>query len=115
MAKGPTKLSFVPLSDVERLVDKNQYEKTEEQLIAGYNSSITIPQLIFLGIDERNKEGVQWKRYTGAPYFALDVTPKGSTANEAEGVIAEMERRGLKFLEGRTHMSLPAPEGKPCD
>ena len=87
--------------------------KTEDQLISEYRSSITIPQLVFLGIDEKNRDGLQWEVYRGAPYFALDVTPKGTIEGAGNEVIAEMKNRGLVFLEGRLHMSLRAPEGPP--
>ncbi|KAI9828428.1 MAG: NADH pyrophosphatase [Thelocarpon impressellum] len=110
LAQDGKKLVFVPHRDVEPLVGADPFNKPEAQLIAEYNSAITTPQLVFLGIDESSKEGLAWKRYTGAPFFALDVTPKGSVEAQARGVVAEMERRGLAFLEGRTHLSFPAPE-----
>lgn len=111
LAKDPAKLHYASLSDVKPLIGSNPIAKSEEQLIADYNSSVTIPQLVFLGLDERNAKGLEWNNYKGAPCFALDVTPKGSIAQEAQGVIAEMENQGLQFVEGRSHMALPAPEG----
>lgn len=79
-------------------------------MIAEYNSTITIPQLLFLGLDERNKQGLTYNVYTGSPYFALDVTPKGSITSQAEYLIQIMQSRGLKFLEGRIQASLPAQD-----
>ena len=67
--------------------------------------------MIFLGIDEQNKDGLAHGIYKGAPYFAVDVTPRASFETEAKGVIAEMEKRGYKFLETRVHTNFPAPEG----
>ena len=109
LAKDPSKLEYVTLDKVQPLIGDNPYLKTENQLIAEYNSAVTVPQLLFLGIDERN-QGLEWTIYKGSPYFALDVTPKGSVATQARSLIQKMEGLGNKFVEGRLHMSLPAPD-----
>lgn len=111
MAKDPTKLAYASFQDVRSLIGDDPYGKSEAELIAEYNSTKSIPQLVFLGLDERLNDGLQWKSYSGAPYFALDVTPKGSVEEAAKGVIKVMQSRGLIFAEGRMHMSLPATEG----
>ncbi|KAI9822545.1 MAG: NADH pyrophosphatase [Pycnora praestabilis] len=110
LAKDHTKLAYASYEDIQPLIGKDPYAKSEEQLISEYNSSLTIPQLVFLGLDEKNKQGLEWNIYIGAPYFAIDVTPKGSVEEKCHGVIKEMESRGLQFVEGRMHMSLPALE-----
>ena len=87
-------------------------------MIAEYDSRVTIPQMIFLGLEEgyTKKHGggeeFSWKsgEYKGAPVWAVDVTPKGTIAAAAEKLVKEMEGRGLSFLEGRMILSLPAPE-----
>ena len=48
--------------------------------------------------------------YKGAPFFAVDVTPKKSLKDEAEKVISKFESQGLKFAEGRLNLSLKASE-----
>lgn len=111
LGRDPSTLAYVKHADVKPLIGEDPYSRTESQLIAEYNSSITIPQLVFLGIDEKIKDGLEWKVYRGAPYFALDVTPKGTIEKESHGVISEMKNRGFNFLEGRLHASLSAPEG----
>ena len=108
LAHDPSKLAYASYKDVHSLIGDAPYAKSEDEMISDYNSTITIPQLVFLGLDERQKEGFEWTIYKGSPYFALDVTPKGSIEDNATSVIREMESRGLKFLEGRMHMSLPA-------
>ncbi|MCJ1290631.1 NADH pyrophosphatase [Xylographa carneopallida] len=110
LAHNPSKLSFASLKDVSPLIGEDPYSKSEEELIQSYDSKITIPQIIFLGLDETEKSGFEWTIYKGAPFFALDVTPKGSTEEAAKRLIEEKESKDLKFLEGRTHMSLPAHE-----
>lgn len=110
LAKDPTKLEYVSYADIQPLIGDDPYSKTEEELIESYNSTTTIPQLLFLGIDEKNKQVLEWTIYKGAPYFAVDVTAKGSITTQATTLIEELQSRGLKFIEGRMHMSLPAPQ-----
>lgn len=110
LAKDPTDLHYVSFADVHPLIGDDPYLKSEERLIAEYNSTVTIPQLLFLGLDERNKQGLEYHAYKGAPYFALDVTPKGTIASQAESVIRKMEDLGFQFIQGRMQMSLPAAD-----
>ena len=110
LAKDPTKLEYASYKDVRPLIGENPYSKTEEEIVSEYNSSITVPQLLFLGLDENHNTGFEWSIYHGSPYFALDVTPKGSAAFVAVNLINTMKSRGLQFIEGRMHMSLAAPQ-----
>ena len=110
LAKDPTRLEYVKLEDVKPLIGEDPYSKSEEQTIEEYNSTITIPQLLFLGLDESKKSGFEHNLYHGAPYFAIDVTPKGTVKLEAEKLIEITKSRGLQFVEGRMHMSLPASQ-----
>ncbi len=110
LAKDPTKLEYASFKDIQPLIGDDPYSKTEEQLVSEYNSSITIPQLLFLGLDEHKKTGFEWTIYHGSPYFALDVTPKGTISSAAEKLIDSIKSRGLQFVEGRMHMSLPAEQ-----
>ncbi|KAK4697002.1 NAD+ diphosphatase, partial [Lecanoromycetidae sp. Uapishka_2] len=110
LAKDPTKLEYASFEDVKPLIGEDPYSKNEEQMISEYDSTITTPQLLFLGLDEGKQSEFEWKIYHGSPYFALDVTPKGSVNSEAEKLIERMKSRGLQFVEGRMHMSLQADE-----
>lgn len=112
LAEGPTKLAFASLKAVQPLIEDDPYRISEEESILGYNSTAWIPQLIFLGLDERqqNDDVLKWTSYSGVPYFALDVTPKGSIEAQATNLRQEFEAQGKVFLEGRSHMSLPAHE-----
>lgn len=110
LAKDPTKLEYASFKDVQPLLGDDPYSKNEEQMVSEYNSSITIPQLLFLGLDEREKAGFQWTIYHGSPYFALDVTPKGTISPAADKLIESTKSRGLHFVEGRMHMSLPVEQ-----
>ncbi|KAL8726034.1 MAG: hypothetical protein Q9166_006979 [cf. Caloplaca sp. 2 TL-2023] len=110
LARDPSNLEYVSFTDVQPLIGANPYLKSEEQLISEYNSTITIPQLLFLGLDERNKQGLTYNIYTGSPYFALDVTPKGTIMSKAESLVQTLQSHGLRFLEGRIQAALPAQD-----
>ncbi|KAL8963685.1 MAG: hypothetical protein Q9193_000081 [Seirophora villosa] len=110
LAKDPSNLEYVSYKDVTLLITDDPYSKTEAQIISEYDSTITIPQLLFLGLDERNQQGLTYNIYTGSPYFALDVTPKGTITAQARSLIQAMQSRGLTFLEGRIQASLPAQD-----
>ena len=110
LAKDPTKLHYASYQDVQPLIGENPYAKSEANYIAEYNSAITIPQLLFLGLDESQKSDFEWTIYKGNPYFALDVTPKGTIKEPSENLIKAMQSRDYKFIEGRMHTSLPASE-----
>lgn len=110
LAHDPSKLCYVPYKEVQTLIGDDPYAQSGADLIASYNSTVTIPQLLFLGLDERDKAGFEWTIYKGTPFFALDVTPTGSIAETAKSLVREKESQGLKFLEGRLHMTLPPAE-----
>ena len=111
LVKDPSRLAYATHKDVKPLIGENPFEKTEEVMIKEYNSDVTLPLVLFLGLDERKKEGFKHGIYEGIPCFAVDVTPKGTLSKEATGVIEAMEAKGFSFFQGRMQMSLNAPEG----
>ncbi|TVY14018.1 putative NADH pyrophosphatase [Lachnellula arida] len=110
LATDPTKLAYAKHEDVRELIGQNPFEKSEEQLIKEYNSSVTLPLVLFLGLDERKKDAFEHGIYKGQAFFAVDVTPKGTVEKQASAVIEAMKNKGLQFIEGRVHMTLNAPE-----
>lgn len=86
------------------------YARSEEQSVADYDSRKELPQLVFLGLDEKRKAGFEWHAYHGTPTFALDTTPKGSISAATEDFNKSLEARGLKFVQGRMNTSLPASD-----
>lgn len=111
LVKSPSEIAYAKLNDLKPILPSNPYDKTQEQIVEEFNSSISTPQLVFLGLDESKRDGLQYKNYVGAPQFAVDITPKGSYEEEAKGVIAELEKRGLTFVEGMRAMNFPANIG----
>lgn len=109
--KSGTELARCSFADVEPIIGENPFDKSEDDLIAQYNSSLYIPQVIFLGLEER-KEGFVYKdHYKGQPWFAVDVTPQESVKEKAEELIQKMKEQGLDFSKGRMHLNLPPEEG----
>ncbi|KAH8805112.1 NUDIX hydrolase domain-like protein [Xylogone sp. PMI_703] len=111
LTESPSKLVFVSYKDVEPLIGNNPFKKSEEILLAEYDSTITRPLLILLGLDEKVENSFVYKKHKGAPYFALDVTPIGTVREQANKVISAVESKGLKFFQGRSHMKFSLQEG----
>ena len=105
------KLAISKFQDIQPLIGDNPFNKTEDQMIEEYNSMVTNPQMVFLGLDEKNAEGLVYKdAYKGAPFWAVDITPKGSHEAKAAQIVKELEGRGLSFYEARMILTLPAQE-----
>lgn len=111
LVRDPTQLSYRSLNDVKPLIGENPFEKSEEEIIKNYNSAVTRPLVLFLGLDEKKKEGFEHGIYKGRPYFAVDVTPRGTVEKEAKGVLEAVTANGDTFLQGRVHATLDASEG----
>ena len=112
LVKTPSEISYASYNDLKSLIPTNPYEQPEEDQIKGFDSRKKIPQLIFLGLDEKVKDGLSYKNYTGAPHFAVDITPVAPYEEAANGVIAKMQKAGLSFVEGMRAMAFPADVGK---
>lgn len=113
MAKDKSHLAYATYNDVKSLIGENPFAKTEEEIIKEYRSDVTIPLVLFLGLQEKKQEGeFEYGIYRGTPYFAVDITPKGTVEKEATGIIETMTAKGLTFLKDRIAMGLNSPEGK---
>ncbi|EGC47000.1 NADH pyrophosphatase [Histoplasma capsulatum var. duboisii H88] len=109
LVRSPSEIFYASYNDVKTLIPEDVFDKTEADALKDFQPSITTPLLIFLGLDETQKENsLSYKSYTGAPFFALDVTPRGTIEQPAKGIIATMETNGLSFFRGRTVTTLPA-------
>ena len=96
------------------------FDKSEEQALQAFDSRMTRPDLIFLGVDENAASNVetdeklmQWTIYKGRPYFALDVSQKGSDEQkaEAQSVVEELAARGITPFTTRQHFLQPPSDG----
>lgn len=114
LTKSPSELYCAHYDEIKSYIPEDFFDESEEDMIKGYDSRITIPHLIFLGLDESRKgDGLNWKVYSGAPYFALDVTPKGSEDQQAKAkdLIGNMDAKGTAFYQTRVVMTLSVDEG----
>ncbi|KAJ5689288.1 hypothetical protein N7462_003680 [Penicillium macrosclerotiorum] len=104
LTQSPAELYYAKYDEVRGLVPQDFFDQSEEEMIKGFDSRKTSANLIFLGLDESRKEGsLTHKIYSGVPFFALDVTPKGSEAQQtaAKNIIRTMEEKGLSFFQTR--------------
>ena len=113
--KVGAKLEFVGRDAVVPLVGEDPYAQSDKDTIADYDRAKYIPQMIFLGIDEKDKNGMEYQSknlYKGAPYFAVDITPRNASVKDAcEKLIKDMEEKGMTFAQGRV-MDVDATHGK---
>ncbi|KAJ5536483.1 Zinc ribbon NADH pyrophosphatase [Penicillium frequentans] len=105
LTRSPAELYYAKYEELRKLIPQDFFDQSEEELIKAYDSRKTYPSLIFLGLDESRKEenAFAHKIYSGAPCFAVDVTPKGSEEQQsaAKDIISEMESKGLSFFQTR--------------
>nr|XP_036578327.1 nadh pyrophosphatase [Colletotrichum truncatum]KAF6785528.1 nadh pyrophosphatase [Colletotrichum truncatum] len=106
LTSAPSKLSFVSFDDIKPLTSEDPFGPSEEDLIKNYDSSVTRPLIIFLGLEEGAKVPFQYKGLQGRPWFAIDVTPKGSYADAANELIEAQAKKGNNFLQGTRHITL---------
>lgn len=99
--------------DAGGLGEGNPFLKSEEEHIKSFDSTKSLPTLLFLGLDERKKgDGIfEHGIYTGNAFFALDITPKGNLEGEAKKLIELVTTKGLLFEGNRMILSLNAAEG----
>ncbi|KAK5193999.1 NADH pyrophosphatase [Exophiala xenobiotica] len=108
LIKSPTEIHYATYDDIKTLVPSNPFEKTEKDMIEEFDSRIDKPQLVFLGVDENVKDGLKYRHFSGAPHWAIDITPKKTYEKEAKELDEHFQALGLKFSEGMRAMSFPA-------
>lgn len=114
LIRSPAELYYAKYDELRKLVPQDIFDQSEEDMIKNYDSRKTHPNLIFLGLDESRKEGsMSWNIYSGTPFFAVDVTPKGSEVQQtaAKDVIQAMEEKGLSFFQTRVVTTFTPDEG----
>jgi NAD+ diphosphatase len=120
LSKDDSHLAFVSHAEVEPLTGTDPFAKTEDELIKEFDSSKTQPLILFLGVDDKTllpSNGTEngtfkFKEYTGSPYFAVDVTPRGTLTDVANGIIDGLKAKGLVFQDhSPRRMNLVSPEG----
>lgn len=114
LTRSPAEVYYAQYDEVRSLIPSDTFDQTEEEMIKGFDSRKTHANLIFLGLDESRKEGsMTHKIYSGIPFFAVDVTPKGSPAQQTacKDIISAMEEKGLSFFQTRVISTFTPDEG----
>jgi NAD+ diphosphatase len=116
LVNGPSSVFYAEYKDVQKLVPLTIFDNSEEEMIKEFDSRITKPDLIFLGIDETvqtEEDLLQWNIYKGRPYFALDVSDKGNEEQKthAKSLVEELGERGITPFVARMHMLQPPNDG----
>ncbi|KAF3065154.1 putative NADH pyrophosphatase [Daldinia childiae] len=109
LAKDYANLSYVTRDIVVPLTGEEPFKESEQEQLKDFNSAITQPVVLFLGIDEK-KPDFQYRDYKGKPYFAVDVTPKGTIEAKAKSIVDIVKANGVSFIDGRRLLTLNAPE-----
>ncbi|KAK3658814.1 NADH pyrophosphatase [Elasticomyces elasticus] len=112
---GIANLKYIKYDDLKAVIGQDPYATTEEEMLGQYDSRAYVPQMVFLGIDERVKDGLSYQgknRYTGAPYFAIDITPRSGVKEACETLISDLEGKGISFAQGRMLMNVEALDGE---
>jgi NAD+ diphosphatase len=119
----PAHLAFATHTEVAPLTGADPFGKTEEDQIRDYDSEEQHTVIVFLGIDEKKQlplvgsEGGEepsftYKAFKGAPYFAVDVTPRGGRTDAANALIEAVKAKGFAFRDNSPrHMGLHAGQG----
>ncbi|GAM83904.1 hypothetical protein ANO11243_018940 [Dothideomycetidae sp. 11243] len=102
------KLALAKYGDVKPVTGEDPYATEEKEMVRMYRSDRHVPQMVFLGLDEQaGEKGFEYRAekkkttYRGAPFFALDVTPRETVKDACEKLIKDLESRGLGFAQGR--------------
>lgn len=110
--KDAGNLALCKTADVSPLTGANPFDSEEKEQIAAYDSAADKPLVLFLGMEEDDKAAFEYKQYRGQPWFAVDVTPKGTYKEAAQAVVDKVESSGLEFMKNPRSMALKATDGK---
>jgi NAD+ diphosphatase len=110
LTKSPSELAYASIKDVESLFLSNPFATTEQEQLSNFKPSAVSPQLIFLGLDERDSNIKLHERYHGPALFALDISPRPPYVDAANKIAEHFTSQGFSFIPNRMHLALPAPE-----
>ncbi|KAL1901304.1 NADH pyrophosphatase [Ceratocystis pirilliformis] len=108
--KDSASLALFKHTDVAPLTGKNPFETPEDAVIKAYDSTKDKPLVLFLGVEENEGAGFEYKTYRGQPWFAVDVTPRGTYKEAAQHIIDHVGASGIEFMKNPRAMSLKATD-----
>lgn len=104
-------IKAVGREDILSITGENPFGSSEKELMAAFDSTVTKPLIIFLGIWEDPAAGFQHRTFRGKPWFAVDATPRGSFADAATALIDSLAKDGCTFLKSTRQNTLRADFG----
>ncbi|KAL7913366.1 NUDIX hydrolase domain-like protein [Trichoderma velutinum] len=115
LIENARRLAFFGLNDVKPLIGTDPFGRSDEEKKAAFDSTKPNPTLLFLGLLPNTPQGVDFETskhgvVNGQPYFALDVTPSGSTTEAAEAFVKDAEAKGYTVQTNVRTMTLD-PDG----
>lgn len=112
LVRDKTSLKPIRVEDFVSVSGPDPFKLSEKDLVAAYDSKVTTPLIVFLGIREDEVSEFKVRDFQGTPWFAVDLTPKGSYANEAQKVIEKLTGSGFTFHQSTRQNTLSAGYGK---
>lgn len=112
------KLAYLSFDEVQSLIGPDPFGLTEDEAIQVYDSTQSKPLIVFLGMLEGDHEtdhivSGDHGDIKGHPYFAVDITPKGTHAEKAASFLADQEGKGFSLDKNPRAMSHNPDAGKP--
>lgn len=120
-----TTLATFSFEDVKSLVGAQPFNHTEEDYVKQFDSTVTRPPLVvFLGMLDAPAQGAgaasesvelettHHGSVSGQPYFAVDVTPRGSYTDAANAFEKLCESKGWSVEKNPRAMALAPDAGK---
>ncbi|KAF4997946.1 hypothetical protein FDECE_11939 [Fusarium decemcellulare] len=96
------KLAYLSFDEVQPLIGPNPFGLTEDEAIQAFDSAESKPLIVFLGIleDDSDTDHITSGEHgdiKGHPYFAVDITPKGTHAEKATSFLEDQEKKGYSL------------------
>lgn len=111
-----TSLSYLTFEDVKSLIGPEPFRLPEDESIKAFDSAQTAPLVVFLGMLEEGSEpghieSGEHGDIKGQPYFAIDITAKGTHADKATEFLKSQEVKGLSVDKNPMGMTLHPEAG----
>ncbi|KAK7428899.1 NADH pyrophosphatase [Neonectria magnoliae] len=104
-------LSYLAFEDVKSLIGSEPFHLTEDESLKAFDSTQTSPLIVFLGMLEEGSEpghieSGEHGDIKGRPYFAIDITARGTHADKATDFLKAQEAKGLSVDKNARGMTL---------
>jgi NAD+ diphosphatase len=110
--QSPQKLLIKKPADVTTVTGLDLFLKSEDEMIQDYDSKASRPLVVFLGILEDLTADFEYGKYRGKPFFAVDITPRGSYTDAATALIENFTKDGgATFHQATRHATLDDTAG----